>query len=169
MNAHRLLAAVAVTLGLASLPGQASAQGCNTCDDLCGVNAHLDWCGEADWGFSSGCIPNYCHFGSCTSVHYFDCGEFSDFTPAEIDHVVRAAQREDIDQLRVFILSSDQVFLHLDRSAVQIVGCGGEVIASVALSAVAFDNLRDLAPIVATRQPRGSYQERTAIAAAFPR
>jgi hypothetical protein len=169
MNGHRLFPVLAVGFALAALPVQLLAQGCNTCTDICGANAHLDECGSAFYGFSGGCFPNYCHNGSCASAHYFNCSWFADLTVTEIDQVVRAAQGENTDQLRAFILSSDQAFLHVERNAVQIIGCGGEVIASITLSAEAFDKLRDLAPVIAMRQPRAAYRELSAIAAVLPR
>ncbi len=168
MSVHRLLSVAAVGLALAAVPARLSAQ-CNSCSPICSVDAHLEECGTAFYGYSTGCIPQYCHYGSCFAMHYFDCGGFGDLTAAEIDHVVGAAHSEDTNQLRIFLLSSDQVFLHLERNAVQIEGCGGEVIASITLSAAAFDKLRDLVPVIAMRQPRAPSRELSAIVAALPR
>ena len=168
MRAQRFFLVAALALSTSALPARLTAQ-CNTCSDICGVNAHMDFCGTAFFGFSGMCLPNYCHFGACWSVHYPDCGGFADLTRPEIDRVVRAAQDGAADQLRVFLLSSDQVFLNVERHSVQVRGCNGEIIASITLVPAVLATLRELEPALAMRASRPQQAVLAAVTAALPR
>ena len=168
MNDREILVAITAAVLLGASPSPLGAQVCNGCPPICGVgNVHLDDCGIYDTGWSGSCVW-YCHHGTCTSSHQLDCGFFADFTPSEIDRVVKAAEINDVEQLAAFLLSSDQVHLHIERKAIQIGGCNGELVASITISDETVEKLRRI-PSIAANSTRATYLELAALAAALPR
>lgn len=121
--------------------GAHSEDGCNNCSSICGVGYHLDECGVSGaYQWSGINCYNYCHQGvSCTGSHTQGCNQT--LAPGQVRAVLAAAESGDIEVLAKYLEISSQVDLNDQRRAIQIGGCSGLVIASVTLSATAYDAL----------------------------
>lgn len=144
-----------VTIGVLFLtPMQLVGQGCNTCSSTCQGSdmRHFDFCNTAFTGWSGGdCLENFCWPTSCSAAHGPDnCFSGFALTPNEIGSVLAAAESNDVGVLRAFLVTSAQVSLHSGRRALQIVGCGGDVVASITLAPEAFRRLGTMANVAAT-------------------
>lgn len=120
-------------------------QGCNACNDICQVGWHWDECGTAFMGWTGGSCWYRCEPGTCAVAHPQNC-PFGVLTPGEIDRVLAAAAGTDRDELRVYLSTTDAVTVNEARNALQVLGCQGSVLASVAIPGSLAQQLARLAP-----------------------
>lgn len=102
---------------------------CWDCGYLCAhPDYHNDEEGGVFLGFSAGWHINYCHWSNCYAYHNFDC--YGSLNEEDLDDLESLIENHHYTALSLTIAGSSKITFDSSRSAVQVRGCNGGIVAS---------------------------------------